>query len=993
MSLSYTWSMCQSLAQGGRRCPAHQPATLGIKDYCRTLFGLTSGQVDHTFRRLRREGNQRPAPSEAEYAHLVSRAKEVAERNVSDATALARINRQLDKTLTADQLPDGATFYALKKLVARSREQKAEFVDIIRRYSQSNGISRNEAYRRFQQHYSELETGAGSSMFSDTFDARTRQALSLMNNDPVNTDVVSTTPRIETTEATSDSRVTYGYDPDDGRTEIHMEGMLSNYAYHNVSPEMVERLRANPYETLAHFDNNPFYHYATIEESEADRFGRWCTECHSYRAASGHVCEPVEESDDMLEVGTEETPLVESPTAEMSLEAAQQRIRMALRERDGAPLPSRPATRMTARRRTWTSPLDSREEVTLESTIRGNARGGRTYSAPDPQEVKRLALQGKVVMVEFNRHTVSNSYAREYGASPEVMMTHTLKFYCNDITGDVKMERVGNARCDCEEYQARYTCRHVVASDGSGNLNRHFNGDMEDYFTKVDQMSKLRQDAASGRFILTESGTRTTYDDFEGDRVEVILPNRTVLGRAQQILADGGSVQVTRQNFSGYIGGNYVTGSLKFEGSTDNIGIHAINEMRCSRCQQTPCEHGEKLARYFSTKIMPPNAVLATSASRLQQLDSIENSDWQSNNEDVQSVLSTFAPGIDRSYTANLGQYLEDYREAREKVRNGESPLPYATENVTNGVCAPGQKAFGIEIEFDLARGSSRYALEDIAREMYESGLSEYPEMQRWHYNARTATPYSHWSLERDSTVAGEIVSPILHDTPETWEQISKICEIVKRHGGVASVNAGQHVHMGTVNRTGSQRRNRDTALAEKNASILKFYAANEDSIRRIQTDPARKSHRNTRYCSPLAQESIQNSLYHFRSGYVNLGSNHDSSVNFGFNDRIEFRGADASLDPAHIQAQVMLCAGIVAAAERGDLDEGPNYENLKHQRVGTNARRLNAIRLSDQGEELTDDEVIVSDASFRNFITSMFDTDHGRKMMVAIAANTPWQQ
>ncbi|MFD0474790.1 hypothetical protein ACFQ0B_45995 [Nonomuraea thailandensis] len=43
------------------------------------------------------------------------------------------------------------------------------------------------------------------------------------------------------------------------------------------------------------------------------------------------------------------------------------------------------------------------------------------------------------------------------------------------------------------------------------------------------------------------------------------------------------------------------------------------------------------------------------------------------------------------------------------------------------------------------------------------------------------------WRLEKDSTVMGELVSPILYDEPETWENIRLACEIIRAHGGTAA--------------------------------------------------------------------------------------------------------------------------------------------------------------------------------------------------------------
>ena len=41
------------------------------------------------------------------------------------------------------------------------------------------------------------------------------------------------------------------------------------------------------------------------------------------------------------------------------------------------------------------------------------------------------------------------------------------------------------------------------------------------------------------------------------------------------------------------------------------------------------------------------------------------------------------------------------------------------------------------------------------------------------------------------------IVTPVLYDEPQSWEQVAKVCEVVWRHGGRASARAGAHVHVG----------------------------------------------------------------------------------------------------------------------------------------------------------------------------------------------------
>src|SRR5690625_7003818 len=118
--------------------------------------------------------------------------------------------------------------------------------------------------------------------------------------------------------------------------------------------------------------------------------------------------------------------------------------------------------------------------------------------------------------------------------------------------------------------------------------------------------------------------------------------------------------------------------------------------------------------------------------------------------------------------------------------------------------------------------------MDAIGRDLYEPGLTRTTYQQHYHANAASSDPYTSWTLESDCTVDGEIVSPILHDTPEDWEQIEKVCDIVKRHGGKASTRTGGHVHMslGEGDRAEVERRK---------VAATQIYGAYQDTLRRIQ--------------------------------------------------------------------------------------------------------------------------------------------------------------
>ena len=51
--------------------------------------------------------------------------------------------------------------------------------------------------------------------------------------------------------------------------------------------------------------------------------------------------------------------------------------------------------------------------------------------------------------------------------------------------------------------------------------------------------------------------------------------------------------------------------------------------------------------------------------------------------------------------------------------------------------------------------------------------------------------------VERDTTITGEVVSPVLQDTPETWAQLDRACAILRENGARVTARTGGHVHVG----------------------------------------------------------------------------------------------------------------------------------------------------------------------------------------------------
>ncbi|OPY63718.1 MAG: putative amidoligase enzyme [Pelotomaculum sp. PtaU1.Bin065] len=115
-------------------------------------------------------------------------------------------------------------------------------------------------------------------------------------------------------------------------------------------------------------------------------------------------------------------------------------------------------------------------------------------------------------------------------------------------------------------------------------------------------------------------------------------------------------------------------------------------------------------------------------------------------------------------------------------VRTGRS-LEYEYEDVLAG----SENSFGIEIEF--VGGD----LNDIARALGEAGLGTGFDSG---YHSRRQP--GKWAVERDGSVTngnrgGEVISPVLKDSRETWEQLEKVCQIIKDHGGKINSKCGGH--------------------------------------------------------------------------------------------------------------------------------------------------------------------------------------------------------
>lgn len=254
----------------------------------------------------------------------------------------------------------------------------------------------------------------------------------------------------------------------------------------------------------------------------------------------------------------------------------------------------------------------------------------------------------------------------------------------------------------------------------------------------------------------------------------------------------------------------------------------------------------------------------------------------------------------------------QEFLNALQAARNIEPEYEY--ENALNG----SQNTFGLEIEFVGGDANA------IARELHALGICAYN--TRVGYHSRSVP--GKWKLESDGSVSsgsqgGELVSPVLKDTPETWHTIEKICEVARRHGATIDNRCGGHVHVGMDSL--------DTAK-QRWKRFMKTIGSFEDVIYRLAGGSMGRIRSGyTHYATPFAStaQSAANRNFQMESAAdVNnfarsICTNRYNSINLtnipnpSRPNTVEFRYFNSSLDPRQLQANVKIANAIMVASEK----------------------------------------------------------------------------
>lgn len=413
----------------------------------------------------------------------------------------------------------------------------------------------------------------------------------------------------------------------------------------------------------------------------------------------------------------------------------------------------------------------------------------------------------------------------------------------------------------------------------------------------------------------------------------------------------------------------------------DGEQLHAeLLGARCSCAQPEPCLH-MRAALDAQTQALAADPDERARIRAAHRAAAAEIAAEHARAEVARASAIEAWPRSEVDYTTDPDAFQHAYYRARAAIAAGEDPVPYFTDDATGGLgTRDGGRGFGIEIEFDFtAEDHMRGAIFELAEDLHGQGLIPTAAQRDYHHAAQagyTDDPGA-WSLETDSTVDGELVSPILYDTPETWANLAAVCETLSRHGAHANFNTGGHVHVSL----------RDfDHMTGCHGRLLESVAAHEDVLFRLAQNPAGTYHRGIAWCAPNMGPSAGfgaidlPALRHF--------ANHATMVNLASargraSDHVEFRLWDGTLNPAVIQTQVKLSLGLTEAAFRN----GGERASRPRASLGTGAAAWPSGTRDLRGPAWHRET-----AGFRALMDEVFHRARDKVQATALFAATTWQ-
>lgn len=327
------------------------------------------------------------------------------------------------------------------------------------------------------------------------------------------------------------------------------------------------------------------------------------------------------------------------------------------------------------------------------------------------------------------------------------------------------------------------------------------------------------------------------------------------------------------------------------------------------------------------------------------------------------------------AYSADPARFAADVRATMNAPYTDQVPLLAGdSEPAMYGFGA--QREFGVELEFD----AGTYGAESgVGGELYDQGFIRQSYQVGYHSAAHSHQGYSRdvhsgWSYEQDGSVAGELVSPVLHDAPETWERIDRACRIMADSGAIASSGTGSHVSVSAADLAGSPvRLTRFLRMMYHHQGDLHTmsaagYGRGSGYAHPLEPIPVTGF---TRIGNPNRYEagSARSAIDRYR--FVNIAHirSQSSHPNAGAS-RVEFRLWDGSLHTGRIQAQVKMSAAL--------LDYSVNYRAMTLD----SSQRADTAHLNPDSADFAEHT-----AQVRDLIDNLFRRDVDKRQAAALWA------
>lgn len=565
--------------------------------------------------------------------------------------------------------------------------------------------------------------------------------------------------------------------------------------------------------------------------------------------------------------------------------------------------------------------LDNRNALNNYSCI-------RSFSTVDkPRDIQQALKKGGIVEIPVSAH-VSRS---GWGGGSAVTGTVDLK----QGEDDSVVVHGHSLKCYCSEYQEKYDCIHVRAT-------------------------------LANSVHVPYIGTRD-YDP--EDTHNVRARNRLQFGQDNAEL----STYIRMGHHRDRMGGEPTEAELRAAVKEEIIEEERREREREERERQRRVERMEQQREYYARRAKSYRQSVA---------------DFKEANPDYAKSLDAHRENLEKKWDDVESSYVQDkekldgaIKEALQRKAKGEDVVPFRPMGGVLDGASEGEagRKFGVELEFEIKSGTNKAAaLRAIAKDLHEAGLTERAEQT--HYHSAANNGYRAWSFEEDCTVHGELVSPILDDSPESWRQLNLATEIIKKHGGTATTKAGSHVHVST----GSYEMH-----AAKSAELLRLSKDYEDITYRLASNPSRGKHRGTQWCRPNLKDDAGDLDTSSDTIHDALGSHgHGAAVNIGAvgsnlkSSNAEFRVWDGTLDSGVIQAQVMMSVAMVDRAEYNVLKSGKSQVRASEHDKSVGSNKTKGVDKNETHNE----------GGIAEFLDIMFRKDEDKNQIASLFAVTNWQ-